>query len=291
MRIGCIIVLYNPNLSIFEKVLNSISNQVDLIFIADNSPIQIDEKLIGNNRRILYKKMSGNIGIAAAQNIGIKYFTGLNFTHVIFLDQDSIPETNLISLLVEDLNYLLEKKINVGAIGPRPINRENNKKYKAKIDKGTKLTKNITEVNQLISSASLVSIMCYKEIGLLEEELFIDGVDHEWCWRAKKIGKLRFFISEKAHLSHKLGEGDRFFIIRNVAIPTPFRTYYQFRNYFILARRQYVPFYWKISNGIKYFIKFFYYPIFLNNRKEYFVNISRGIKDGLLHKNLKQNIS
>lgn len=115
----------------------------------------------------------------------------------------------------------------------------------------------------------------------MDGSLFIDGVDHEWCCRCNKIMKGRFFIAENEHLSHQLGEGDRCFLWKKVAIPTPFRTYYQFRNYFILICRGYVPLYWKISNGIKYIIKAFYYPIFISPRKEYLKNIYGGIRDGI----------
>ena len=114
----------------------------------------------------------------------------------------------------------------------------------------------------------------------MDDGLFIDGVDHEWCWRGRRDG-YRFFIDEHTPLSHKLGEGDRYFIFRKVAIPTPFRTYYQFRNYFKLLKRSYVPIYWKCSNGFKYLIKMFYFPFFVAPRKEYLKNIFRGIKDGI----------
>jgi len=284
MKIGCIIVLYNPDLSIFEKVLNSIVNQVDGIFIADNSPIKIDEKFIGNHKSIIYKKMLGNTGIAAAQNVGITHFKKFKFSHVIFLDQDSIAGKELVSQLIEDLEFLGKELIQVGGIGPRSINRESNQEYRGKVRRGKPITQYITEVCEIISSASLVPIEHFENIGPLDVSLFIDGVDHEWCWRAKKTKNLRFFISEKAHLSHKLGEGDRFFILRNVAIPTPFRTYYQFRNYFILLRRNYVPIYWKLANGFKYLIKYFYFQLAVQPRKEYFKNINKGIWDGIRNK-------
>jgi rhamnosyltransferase len=280
MEIGCILVLYNPNLILLDQVINSIKDQVEEIFIADNSTITINEEIFHGDK-VLYSKMPTNVGIAKAQNVGINYFIKQRFSHVIFLDQDSVPEKDLVATLMNELIFLKEKSIPVGAIGPRPINRENNKEYREKRNKS--ISQDLTEVNELISSASLIPLVNFEEIGLLEESLFIDGVDHEWCWRAKKIKGLRFFISEKAHLSHKLGEGDRFFILKNIATPRTFRTYYLYRNYLILCRRDYVPFSWKASNGIKYFLKLFYYPIFLKPQKDYFHNIIRGIKDGIFY--------
>ena len=126
MKIGCIVTLYNPDLRLLKKVLDSITDQVDSIYIADNSLLQIDQNLLKDYKRIVYKKMSGNVGIASAQNDGIKYFKEQNFSHVIFLDQDSIVDKGLLSQLVNDLTYLNNNLIHVGAIGPRPINREIN---------------------------------------------------------------------------------------------------------------------------------------------------------------------
>ena len=284
--IGCVVVLYNPDYSILHKVLSSAITQTDALFIADNSYKDNSDFLLKNFDSVTYKKMSSNVGIAKAQNTGVLYFMENNFTHVILLDQDSIMAENLVPTLIKDMKSL-SKIMQFGGIGPRPINRETNKKYLASINKGNLITTNITEVSELISSGSLIPLKNFSDVGLLENELFIDGVDHEWCWRAREARGLRFFISEEALLSHHLGEGDRFFVVRKVAIPTPFRTYYQFRNYLILFRRSYVPIYWKLSNGFKFLIKFFYFPIFVKPRVDYLKNILNGIKDGILYKKVE----
>ena len=270
-------------MNLLSKVINSIINQVDLIWIGDNSPIPIVNNISLNTykNRIEYKYMNGNIGIAAAQNKGIKYAIEHEYEFSFFLDQDSICSNNIISDLVEKYNNIESSNIKIGAIGPRVFNRQNNKEYRGLIKKGIKLNKNITEVNELISSASLIKISTFNNIGLMDESLFIDGVDHEWCWRAKYIGKYRFFISENVKLNHQFGEGDHFFILRKIAIPTPFRVYYQFRNYIWLVHKEYVPLYWKLSNGFKYFIKLFYFPIFIPPRIEYLKKSIKGIKDGI----------
>jgi len=280
-KIGCVVVLYNPDTSLLVKVLDAVKEQVDGVFISDNSTEKVELSIFCENESIVYEKMPTNLGIAAAQNVGIKYFIKNGFTHVVFLDQDSIMNQGLVSRLQEDLEYLKSQSIKVGAIGPRPVNRQSKKEYRGSVKKGKQITPYITEVTEIISSASLVELNNYKDVGFLDEALFIDGVDHEWCWRAMMINNLRFFISEKTNLSHQLGEGDRFFIMRNVAIPTPFRVYFQYRNYLILIKRGYVPIYWKLSNGFKYFVKIFYYPIFLKSHKAYLTNIMRGINDGL----------
>jgi rhamnosyltransferase len=46
----------------------------------------------------------------------------------------------------------------------------------------------------------------------------------------------------------------------------------------------YVPLYWKFSNGFKYVLKYFYFPLMVNPRKEYFRMINKVIVDGLFKK-------
>lgn len=280
-KVGCIIVLYNPNVPMLFKILNEISNQVSMIYVIDNSTTdnQLD---FSSYRNVFFEKLGNNIGIASAQNIGLKFFK--DYDYVLFLDQDSIPPENLVSTLLKNYLFLLGENIDVGAVGPRPFNRGENKKYEGGIKKGEKLYHNITEVGELISSSSLISVENFNKVGLLEDDLFIDAVDHEWCWRAKAIGNYRFFIIEDVLLSHQLGEGDKKFLGVNIHIPAPIRTYYQFRNYIKLLNRNYVPFYWKFSNGIKYFIKYFYYPIFVNDGKKYTKYMNKGIYDGFKNK-------
>lgn len=279
-KIGAIIVLYNPNWDLTEYVISSIIPQVDKVYVIDNSPNEINYDIL-NNPKIKYLFLGENKGIAFAQNVGIEMLQDDNLDFCFFLDQDSIVEVNMVQTLVNHFKELLKKGYNVGAIGPRPINRQQRKEYKGSVKKGVTIDKDTTEVTELISSASLIPVENLKKVGNMDDSLFIDGVDHEWCWRCTKIIKSRFFISERTHLSHQLGEGDRKFLWRKVAIPTPFRTYYQYRNYCILLTRGYVPVYWKLSNGLKYFIKMFYYPMFISPRKSYITNIYRGIRDGI----------
>jgi rhamnosyltransferase len=91
----------------------------------------------------------------------------------------------------------------------------------------------------------------------------------------------KIFMQKKARLDHQLGEGDVLILNIRFRVPQPIRAYYQYRNYFSLLTRNYVPTYWKISNGVKYFIKMFVYTLFFENRKEYRLNILNGIRHGI----------
>ncbi|MEY8590177.1 glycosyltransferase family 2 protein [Butyricimonas hominis] len=286
MKIGCVLVMYNPRQELLTASLDSLNKQVDEIFLGDNSVNMPDfmATLLTLYPNVYYRGFKENLGIAEAQNRGITYFQEKEFDFVLFMDQDSLAPKNLVISLLADYERLQQTGIAIGGIGPRPFNRNEGKPYVGAVKKGKLILPGITEVGEIISSASLVPMIHFKQIGEMESSLFIDGVDHEWCWRAKKIGGWRFFISEKVQLSHQVGEGDRPFILRKVAIPTPFRTYYQFRNYFRLVHRGYVPLYWKVSNGFKYSIKFFYYPLCVSPRISYMKQILKGIYAGITGK-------
>lgn len=132
-----------------------------------------------------------------------------------------------------------------------------------------------------MSSISLIPCKAFSIVGGFDESLFIDGVDNEWCWRAWHKCGLRSFIVEDAEISHMLGEGDRNFFFKKVAIASSARVYYQFRNYLWLCRRDYVPKFWKKKNGIKYLVKLFYFPICVAPRAMYLRRIVHGVIDGL----------
>lgn len=284
-KVICVLVLYNPQPDVLRDNIKAIIGQVDYLWISDNTPggySGIHEMIDSYPDRVKYSLMEGNVGIAKAQNAGIQYAMENGYDYVYFLDQDSISPDGIITELLTEFTKLQIEGYKVGGIGPQPYNRETGKAYLASIKKGHPIREGVKEVTELINSASLMSVSLFKDAGMMDESLFIDGVDHELCWRASYLAKYRFFMISSVLLSHKLGEGDQHFFGVTVKIPTPFRTYYQFRNYFYLVRRNYVPIYWKLSNGLKYFGKFFYYPIFCRPKLQYLKFINKGIKDGIL---------
>ena len=176
----------------------------------------------------------------------------------------------------------------MAAVGTRAINRSSGKPYAVKtkefglIKKGTiKNESDLTECYSVRSSISLIPVSSIISCGGFDETLFIDGVDDEWCWRAWHKCQLRTFVVEEAKISHMLGTGDRHVGPIRISVNSSFRLYYQYRNFIWLCTREYVPFFWKRKNFIKYVIKFFYYPIMVEPRWNNFRNIVKGIRDGL----------
>jgi len=71
-------------------------------------------------------------------------------------------------------------------------------------------------------------------------------------------------------------------ICRDIA-SAPFRYYYQTRNYLWLLRRSYVPKRWKITTGIKCFLRLFYVPFFVPQGWKAMHFIMKGIRAGFTY--------
>lgn len=282
--IGAIVVIYKPNWELTSQVLTSLGAQVNAIVVVDNTPNEDNSSKVENIPNCKLISLKKNIGIAAAQNKGIQYMEELGVDFVIFSDQDSLAPDGLIKNLISTYIQLEKAGLPIATIGPLPIQRQTGQPIIVKEN-----VRDTTDVNGLeimrmdgiISSFSLMRIDTLKKVGGMKENLFIDGVDVEWCWRAKALHGLNSYLIPSLTLSHMLGEDSKKSSIR---IPTPFRTYYQFRNFFILKRLSYTPVWWIKKNGLKYFVKAFYYPIMLKPRGQYLKNIWKGLIDGINYK-------
>ncbi len=278
-----VVILYNPEKESVGINLRLIANQVDSLILIDNSPVEIGSHFFSDQSEKTFEYIYNNNkgGIAGAQNIGIKRAEALGSSHIILFDQDSVPNETMVSTLISDLDYLCQEGEKVAVIGPQAINNQTKKAYKPRIKKDTLYANNPTlEIQkQIISSGSLFPIAIFKVVGYMDESLFIDGVDHEWCWRAKVKG-YSSFISTNTVMLHMLGEGDRKFLGINVAVTSSFRLFYQYRNYIVLFKRSYVPLYWKVNNGVKYFVKLFFYGMVVKPRLRNLRNITKGIIAG-----------
>jgi rhamnosyltransferase len=285
-----IVVLYNPELDTLESVLGSFSKAgFEKLYLIDNSSVNQLEA-IGNfclkhlsKLDCTYKPLLNNVGIASAQNIGIELAMKDGFKYAIFFDQDSIIITkDFLNKAITIYEQLNEIGVPVASIGPRIVDRRKGKKYYALLDRGNELdaVPGSTEVKQLISSGSVVSIDVFKKVGLFEGELFIDFVDFEWCWRAYNQG-FKHFIVDALEISHEFGLNEHRIGRLKMSVPSPFRCFYIYRNYLWLLKRNYIPLHWKMVSGIKLVFKLFYYFFVFKKRIEYLQNILSGIKYGI----------
>jgi rhamnosyltransferase len=118
----------------------------------------------------------------------------------------------------------------------------------------------------------------------MDERLFIDNIDMEWCFRAKAKGYRLLGVSD-ALLYHRLGDSVRRLpfpgIDKAVLIHSPRRQYYIMRNRLLLYRRAYVPLAWKCADFPRLLFKLVYFSLFVAPRRENLRMMWRGLRDGL----------
>jgi rhamnosyltransferase len=276
-KTAAIIVLYHPDPSELDALIERLRPQCNEIILGDNSSLKETlSKTVTLFAQCIYIDMGHNAGVAAAQNAGIQQAKQLGCSHVVLFDQDSLPASDMIEKLLTAMQNLEAQGTKVAAVGP--VYSSMMRYIKSRPEPHVKK-------NHLISSGILISLQTLDAVGLMEEKLFIDDVDTEWCYRALSKG-FQLFNIRSAMMEHHLGHQKKvFFNSINVTIHNPGRYYYLFRNHLWLLNRNYIPFKAKLtllSQLGKLTIKI----VFLNNKIDYLKNLFHGLRDGFFQKEI-----
>lgn len=281
MKVIAIVVLYNDNTEEAASNIAMIARQVDKVCLVDNSVESCSERFSDISNAV-YLPQYSNKGIAAAQNIGLKYALEQHADYIFFADPDSMIPKQAVNTLYKTYCRLKDKGYNLGGVGSTAYNRGTGSPYPLYSNFVQHISEEqVTEVTFLMNSVSLIPASLFSEIGLMDEKLFIDGIDSEWCWRGAHQLGLRFFLDDNLHIMHQLGLGTRIIAGKERAVTPPDRFFFQFRNYLWLCRRNYIPRKWLIENGGKYMVKAIYYPLMITPRWSYVKNILLGIMAGI----------
>lgn len=281
MSIVSIIVLFNDNTDIAEQNIRVIASQVDRVYLIDNSASSYEDRF-SHIENTIYLPQYNNIGIAAAQNIGIKRAINEKADFIFFADPDSKFDRGIVSSLVLKYSALNKDQYNIGGICATAFNVTTNLPISLKgIAIGDIPRFNIKQVSYMMNSGALIPTSLFASTGLMWEELFIDDVDCEWCWRATKKQKVAFYQDCDVTIFHHLGNKAKKVGNKQRSIAAPRRLFYQYRNYLWMLRTDYVPVSWLQHNGWKYIIKAIYYPLCVSPRWANLKNIAKGIIAGL----------
>ena len=287
-----VVVTYQPELEVPGRLLDALVPQVSAVVTVDNgSHVDLAAWHLERNANSVELLLLGeNRGIAAAQNVGIEWARTRGAEFVLLMDQDSIPEPEMVDRLCANYKDLAEKGVPVAALGPRY--RDSDKGALSKFVKTgilgfTLLDCNseqcVVEADFLISSGALLPLSVIETVGLMDEGLFIDHVDTEWCFRAKSHG-FRLFGVCNAVMTHSLGEQRKgIWFIRRRVVPfhNPFRYYYIYRNSTSLYFRGYMPFNWKLADLSRCLKMAIYFGLVSPNRFACLRMMALGVVDGL----------
>ena len=272
-----IIILYHPEQS---RLLDNIALLNDTgwsVIVIDNSPESHANWLPDY---VSYTHCPENAGIAEAQNIGLREVQQRQHEYALLLDQDSLLSRSLLRGLQASIIKARKMHPKVAAIGPCIVSEFDHKPVTASIQKPKAVGEGYLSATQIIASGMVLSVHCLNEVGLKETELFIDGVDHEWCWRARQCG-YEIFVDSNLHMIHKQGDARKRVLGVDFKVGQPIRLYYQFRNVLLLLPRPYVPAYWKIRNLIALPCRWIVNRFLLDARSQRGAFMWKGIKDGV----------
>jgi rhamnosyltransferase len=280
---AAIIVLFEPDWAQVIANLGCLSGQVGVIILVDNTPAPVPPPGSLPDTAVLIV-LGRNTGIAHAQNIGAAEAERRGASHLVFFDQDSRISCSLVTRLLDALATLEALGEKVAAVGPRPFDTTKGERHAPPFVAIEPVGRRFTRVLHLISSGSLVPLESWRVVGPLDASLFIDSVDHEWCWRARRQG-YSSFVDETSIMPHALGSTVVRFFGQTMRDTLPVRLYYQFRNQVRLMlhyRSPPVPRGWRVKRLATLPIKFVANLLLMPDRWTRARHMIAGIRDGVL---------
>lgn len=227
-KIAGVVVLYNPDDGLISNV-DSYIDGIDVLFAVDNSDKANEDRLVmlKNKPKVVYIKNPSNLGIAEALNIGALAAIGQSFDFILTMDQDSGFKANDFFELLKLLNGLDVNEVGILS----PVHNTNEVSL---------ATETLIEVPLTMTSGNLLNLFAFQKIGPFDATLFIDHVDHEYCFRLRRNG-YKVLKATKVVLNHNLGTLRKinFAGIKQLQFVShsPVRTYYMIRNGLIVAKK------------------------------------------------------
>jgi len=271
-RITAVVVLYHPQADFINNII-SYADFTHSIIVVDNSEISSPDlsSLINKyGEKFHLLKPGKNMGVAWALNEGTKRAIETGADWILSMDQDSYFDKTEIKNYIEKIP---EFEIgNIGIAGPN---------HEGILVAGPD---QMPEKDSVITSGCLFNKKVFELTSGFDEKLFIDEVDHEFCFHAKSLG-VKIVQCMDIQLSHQLGE------MKWVKIPykakshrtfhSPKRLYFMVRNVIYLSKKYKFQFPDAIRIQRKdLLIRIKNHLLFGNKRLQFLQMVIKGIIDG-----------
>lgn len=234
MQVAGAVILYKPDEQVIKNIL-TYGRQLPRLYLIDNSPEPspgADLSPLTMLENVRYKSMHGNQGIAAALNESLRLARQEGYSHVMTMDQDSQLSGDQLRVYLQTAADVIRKEPSVGAIGIK------NSREKEQFQDAPAWQ----HATELITSGMLIDVAKAQAVGNFIDELFIDFVDFEFCYRLHRHGFSCVKINS-ACLQHQVGSDPppppkRIFRmeIKSHNIHSPLRFYYEYRNSLYVMR-------------------------------------------------------
>lgn len=263
--IGSVVVLYNPSEDEIKNI-NTYISSVDYAVIIDNSKKDnkdLIDSIISDRKKVQYYSEHKNLGLCKGLNIGIDILRNNSCEWAVLFDADSKLGSDIFSVYKEAINKF--KNVKVAVFAPVHIfDRSKNKPYKG-----------YKAVPWSMTSGWLINIEIFQKQQGFFEELFVDGLDMDYCFKSHENGYEVIECGE-AIINHKPA------MTKSVCgfkygSASPYRYYMQARQLIWCWKRYHKP---KVL--LIYLYKWFKVVFLFPNKKGYLKEMIKGSKEGIV---------
>lgn len=235
-RVLATLITYNPDQRLPDH-LAALRTQCEVLVI-DNGSSNVDwVKELSTQAGCTLLRNEANIGVAAALSQAARYAQEGGFDWLATFDQDSFCPPAAIAELLQ-LEQTHPQRDRIGVLTMTHRDRATGGHYHHSVDILVD-TPDWRVLRTAITSGSLVRVSLFGQIGLFDDALFIDMVDHEFCLRARKNGWL-VIEGKQQVLEHSIGAATEHRLLGRRVVCTnhsALRRYYMTRNQLEVAAR------------------------------------------------------
>ena len=261
--IGSVVVLYNPTKDEIENI-NTYLSSVDYAVIVDNSTHsneKLVETLVYDKNKIQYVSKQVNLGLCKALNIGVEILKEKGCEWALLFDADSKLGSDIVTVYKKAIEDHKGKPVALFA-PVHVFDRSNAAPYQG-----------YKNIDWSMTSGWLINIEIFKKQNGFFEELFVDGLDMDYCFKSHENGYLVVECG-KAVINHHPAETKSFLGFK-YGIASPYRYYMQARQLIWCWKR-----YKKPKAFFVYLYKWTKILLLFDRKKEYVDSMLKGTNDG-----------
>lgn len=263
--IGAVVVLYNPTNDEIKNI-NTYLPSINFTVIVDNSA-QNNEQLVAalvcDTNKVQYYTEQKNLGLCKALNLGINILKKKGCEWALLFDADSSLGSDIVSVYKKAIEVHRGKDVALFA----PVHAFD--RSKASRYRGYK------NVEWAMTSGWLIDIDIFEKQNGFFEELFVDGLDMDYCFKSHENGYLVVECGE-AVINHHPAE-TRNFLGFKYGTASPYRYYMQARQLIWCWKRYQRP---KVL--LIYLYKWAKVLLLFDHKAEYIKSMLKGTRDGFL---------
>ncbi len=283
--IGALIIAYHPDAGQVEALGDRVARQVGKLLVIDNSQPAAELKI--PSAEII--EPGANLGVAAAINQGVAALAASGCKQVLLLDQDSLPAGDMVARLLDCLHQAVSQGHKVAAVGPVIRDQADGQaapfvRFRLPFNRRLRGHQGSVACDFLITSGCLINLDCWESVGPMRSDWFIDNIDLEWCFRARRAG-FTILGCFDTWLEHAIGQrqyavAGRLFAYRHHG---PERLYTMMRNRVFLYRSQ-APMAWIIQDLLRACAKLAWFSLLVAPRWQNMRAMLSGLREGLLRR-------